>query len=321
MSLMAFILIVVSAGLHASWNLVAKKNRMTIPFYAMICTCSMLFWLHVQFWTPVSQLGLPWKFWMFLLLSVFSDVVYCVGLMEIYKRMEMATAYPVMRALPIILTALATWLLGWGKPLNAFSLAGFFVVFCGALLMPQNSFSDFKLSNYLNQNMLFILVVACGTTGYTIFDSRAQKILAECVQNISAPVRSLTYYSSRGIALSASLWLLSLSMKKSRKDIADMIASKTWRQSILAGLFASFSYTLVLCAMNYVTNVSFVQVFRQLGLPIGMGLGVLILKERCTATKILGVILILSGLAISVIKPEIWGTLWENLSGLFAARQ
>ena len=303
MSLMAFVLIVVSAGLHASWNLVAKKNRMTIPFYALICTSSMLFWLHVQFWTPVSQLGLPWKFWMFLVLSVFSDVVYCIGLMQIYKRMEMATAYPVMRALPIILTALATSLLGWGKPLTAFSLAGFFVVFCGALLMPQNSFSDFKISNYLNQNMLFILIVACGTTGYTIFDSQAQKILTACVpQNISAPVRSLTYYSSRGITLAATLWLLSLSMKKSRQDILDMIRSRTWRQGILAGIFASFSYTLVLCAMNYVTNVSYVQVFRQLGLPIGMGLGVLILKERCTATKILGVILILAGLAVSVIK-------------------
>jgi len=122
------------------------------------------------------------------------------------------------------------------------------------------------------------------------------------MQNVSAPVRSLTYYSSRGIALATSLWLISVSMKTTRKDIMDMITTRTWRQGILAGVFASFSYTLVLCAMNYVTNVSYVQVFRQLGLPIGMGLGVLILKERCTATKILGVILILSGLVISVIK-------------------
>lgn len=302
MSLMAFVLIVVSAGLHASWNLVAKKNRMTIPFYALICTSAMLFWLHVQFWTPVSLAGLPGTFWMFLMLSVFSDVLYCAGLMQIYKRMEMATAYPVMRALPIILTAVATSLLGWGKPLTVYSYLGFFVVFCGALLMPQTSFSDFKLANYLNRNMLFILVVACGTTGYTVFDSQAQKILSGCIQDIAAPIRSLTYYSTRGIMLSSTLWLVCLSMKTTRKDMVEMVTGKTWRQGILAGIFASFSYALVLCAMNYVTNVSYVQVFRQLGLPIGMGLGVLILKERCTATKILGVILILSGLAVSVIR-------------------
>ena len=302
MSLIAFILIVISAGLHASWNLVAKKTRMTIPFYALICTSAARFWIHVQFWTPVVLTGLPWKFWMFLILSVLSDILYCFGLMQIYKRMEMATAYPVMRALPIILTAFAISLLGWGKPLTVFSYLGFFIVFCGALLMPQDCFSDFKLSNYRNKNMLFILVVACGTTGYTIFDSQAQKILSACIQDIAAPIRSLTYYSTRGIVLSSALWLLCISMKTTRSDIMKMITEKTWRQGILAGFFASFSYTLVLCAMNYVTNVSYVQVFRQLGLPIGMVLGVLILKERCCATKILGVILILLGLAISVIK-------------------
>ena len=302
MSLMAFVLIVVSAGLHASWNLVAKKNHMTIPFYTLICTTSMLLWVHVQGWTPIHVFALPQRFWMFMVLSVCSDVLYCCGLMQIYKRMEMATAYPVMRALPIILTALATSLLGWGKPLTMFSYLGFLVVFCGALLMPQNSFSDFRLSNYLNRNMLFILVVACGTTGYTIFDSQAQKVLMSCIQDVSAPVRSLTYYSCRGIMLTSALWLLSFSMKTTRREISEMVHGPMLKQGILAGFFASLSYSLVLCAMNYVTNVSYVQVFRQLGLPIGMGLGVLILKERCTATKVTGVILILTGLAVSVIR-------------------
>ena len=302
MSLIAFVLIVISAGLHASWNLVAKKNHITIPFYAVICTSAMLFWLHVQFWSPIRLFDVSWQFWLYMMLSVFFDILYCVGLMQIYKRMEMATAYPVMRALPIILTALATSLLGWGKPLTLFSLIGFFIVFCGALLMPQNSFSDFRISNYLNRNMLFILVVACGTTGYTIFDSQAQKVLAGCVHDISSPVRSLTYYSMRGIMLSSSLWLLCLSMKTTRKEMVELFQFKNLKSGILAGVFASFSYALVLCAMNYVSNVSYVQVFRQLGLPIGMGLGVLILKERCTATKITGVILILAGLAVSVMK-------------------
>ena len=95
---------------------------------------------------------------------------------------------------------------------------------------------------------------------------------------------------------------LPLTMKSTRKEMVDLFKFKNLKSGILAGVFASFSYSLVLCAMNYVSNVSYVQVFRQLGLPIGMGLGVLILKERCTATKITGVILILAGLAVSVMK-------------------
>lgn len=301
MTITAFILIVVSAGLHASWNMVAKKNRMTVPFYTVICTIAMLFWLHVQFWTPVAVWSLPGKFWLLLYASVFSDVLYCLGLMQIYKRMEMTTAYPIMRALPIILTALATAVLGWGKPLSAISVLGFLIVFAGALLMPQNSFSDLKLSNYLNRNMLFILLIACGTTGYTIFDSQAQLVLKACAADISSPLRSLAYYSTRGMALSSTLWLICLSVTANRRDLLAFRDRALLKQGILAGIFASFSYVLVVCAMNYVTNVSYVQVFRQLGLPIGMGLGVLILKEHCTPVKILGVALILAGLAISVL--------------------
>ncbi len=301
MTITAFILIVVSAGLHASWNMVARKNRMTVPFYAVICTTAMLFWLHVQFWTPVPVWSLPGKFWLMLYASVAADVIYCLGLAQTYKRMEMTTAYPIMRALPIILTALATAALGWGKPLSAYSISGFLIVFIGALLMPQNSFSDLKLSNYLNRNMLFILVIACGTTGYTIFDSQAQQVLKACAGDISSPMRSLAYYSTRGLALSSSLWLICLLFRSNWQDLRAFRDRSMLKQGIYAGIFASFSYPLVLCAMNYVTNVSYVQVFRQLGLPIGMGLGVLILKEHCTWIKILGVVLILAGLAISVL--------------------
>ena len=54
--------------------------------------------------------------------------------------------------------------------------------------------------------------------------------------------------------------------------------------------------------MNYVNNVSYVQAFRQLGLVIGMLEGILILKERCTLTRVVGIVLIVSGLVMSVLK-------------------
>ena len=64
----------------------------------------------------------------------------------------------------------------------------------------------------------------------------------------------------------------------------------------------SMTYTTVLIAMNYVDNVSYVQVFRQLGLIFGMAGGIFILKERFTFPKLIGVVLILSGLALTVLK-------------------
>ena len=61
------------------------------------------------------------------------------------------------------------------------------------------------------------------------------------------------------------------------------------------------TYILVLLAMNYVSNVSYVQGLRQLGLVIGMPEGVLILKERCTLTRVVGITLIVSGLVLTVL--------------------
>lgn len=66
----------------------------------------------------------------------------------------------------------------------------------------------------------------------------------------------------------------------------------------LAGAFAAYAYLLVLLAMNLVTNVSYIQAFRQLSLPVGMALGFIILKEKFTMPKIVALALILGGLAV-----------------------
>ena len=300
MSFTAFFLLLLSVTFHASWNLVAKKSTTTIAFYTVICMTSALCWLHLQFWTPVNVLGLPGKYYLFMVCSVLSDLIYCCGLVRAYRTMEMSTAYPMMRSLPLLLTAALTTLLGWGKPLTAMALAGMAVVFAGCLMMPLNDFKNFKISNYINSHLLFILLVACGTTGYTVFDSQAQQIMRSELPNISKPVMALTYYSSRGIMLTLTLFTTVFLLKSERANLKRLIAERNWTP-VLAGLFATFSYGLVLIAMNYVSNVSYVQVFRQLGLLVGVAGGILILKERCSAPKITGSLLIVTGLIMTVL--------------------
>lgn len=299
MNIVAFIFIAVSAILHASWNLLAKKSRMSLAFYTIICSTAAFLWLHTQFWTPVPIWQMPVKVLFFIALSVTSDIVYCLGLVMAYRKLEMSTAYPMMRSLPLIFTALITSLAGIGKPLSAFAIAGMFVVFVGCLLMPMAKLSDFKLSNSFNKNILFIITVAGGTTGYTIFDSVAQKALLACYPSLSRPLASISYYSSRGIILSSSLWIIALLTRENRE-----IMKSFWKEKnlnpVYAGIFASLSYVLVLVAMNYVSNVSFVQAFRQMGLVFAMLAGIFILKERSTVPKILGCILIVAGLILSV---------------------
>lgn len=305
MSTIAFSLIVLSAVLHASWNLIAKKNQMRIALYTALCIPGSLFWSNVQWFTPIPVLQLPLKFWLIVAATIISDVfIYCIGLTYTYKKMDMASAYPMMRALPILMTAGVTTALGWGAPIPLIAILGFLLVFCGSLLMPLGKLSDFKISNYMTPTIFFVFLTALGTTGYTIFDSKGlEEIRIFCAENglqVSKPIQSLTYYSTRVIALISTLMITTFTLKSEREAFLGYWKEKNF-MPLVGGLCASGTYVLVLIAMNYVTNVSYVQVCRQLGLPIGMLAGILVLKEKSTPIKWIGVALILIGFGIAVL--------------------
>ena len=301
MSILAFVLIFCSAGLHASWNLIAKKSHMNLPFYAALVVVDALMGAWIWFALPLRLSQLNWGFYTALCGSALGETVYCLGLILAYRRMDMSSAYPMMRSLPLLLTALVTALFDWGVPLSLTAKFGMCVVFTGCMIMPLNRFSDFRLSSYFDRKIVFVLMAACGTTAYTISDSRAQEFMRLCVPEVSATMISCVYYELRHIGVLIPVGIITLSLPSSRAQIAEL-RRHGLGAALLAGVFAGLTYLLVLLAMNYVRNVSYVQAFRQLGLVIGMLEGILILKERCTLTKIVGITLIVSGLVMTVIN-------------------
>ena len=92
MSLFAFLLILTSTVLHATWNLIAKKNHMTVVFYACLCVTCAIVWSHVVFWTPIPIFKMPTRFWIFLFASIAADACYCFGLMWTYRHFDMSTS-------------------------------------------------------------------------------------------------------------------------------------------------------------------------------------------------------------------------------------
>ena len=107
---------------------------------------------------------------------------------------------------------------------------------------------------------------------------------------------SLAYYSFRAVELAAAQWIVVLAGRKTRAEAVALLHGNL-PMTLAAGVCASLTYLLVLVAMNFVTNVAYVQAFRQIGLLIGLAEGVFILHERCTAPKLVGFALILTGLA------------------------
>ena len=301
MTLTAFILIFLSAGMHASWNMIAKKSHMNLAFYATLVLIDMLMGVWIWFRLPLSLSALTSKFYLTVACSALGETCYCIGLIMAYRKMDMSAAYPMMRSLPLIFTALVTALCGFGEPLSILTMIGMATVFTGCVVMPLNKFSDFRLSNYLDKKIAFVLMAVLGTTAYTIFDNEAQKAVGACAPHLSKTMLSCVYYEFRHIAVMIPVSTLALSIPSARRDAAELFRHGIGA-AVLAGVFAGLTYILVLLAMNFVTNVSYVQAFRQLGLVIGMLEGILILKERCTLTRIVGIVLIVSGLVLTVIK-------------------
>ena len=304
MTPLAFFLILASAGLHATWNMIAKKTGASLAFYALLGTVGALWSLGVRFFTPLGFFSQPPAFHAWLVGMTVGELCYARGIFLAYRSLDMSTAYPMMRSIPLVLLAVITALFGFGKPLGPYAIVGMAMVFAGCLFIPLRRFTDFKLSRYLNRNFGYVFLVAIGTTIYTLCDSQAQRVMIDAATAagtvISKPMISLTYYSFRVFTLVTVLWIIVFSGRETRAEAAELWHRRSW-MPLVAGCCSSMTYVLVLVSMNFVSNVSYVQAFRQIGLLIGLFEGVFILKERCTAPKIIGLALILFGLAVSVL--------------------
>lgn len=300
MTFTAFILILFSVAFHASWNLLAKKVTMSVAFYTLLCTMAFALSHTAFYWTPVEYSALPVKFYLFTMLTVISDCTYCFGLVGAYRRMDMSAAYPLMRSLPLLLTMLLTALLGWGDKLPWYAVCGGVLAFIGCMCMPLQKFSDFNWRYYLSGNIFFVLLAACGTTGYTIFDSRAQEVMAAANPEISKVVISLSYYGIRGALLVSALTIFVMLYAPERRIWIDFWKKRNY-MPLLGGVAGALAYATVLIAMNFVTNVTYVQMLRLLALPLGLFTGIFILKERGTVSKFTGVALILTGLLLTIL--------------------
>jgi len=300
----AAFLVMLSAALHATWNMIVKKSHTGLVIYAVLCTVGAVWTFPVRFFTPISFFSQPPAFYGWIALMLLSEFSYAYGLLSSYRRLDMSVAYPVMRSLPILMLAGLTSAFGFGKPLAPLAVAGMCIAFAGCLVLPFSRFSEFRLSRYFDKSFAFVFLVAIGTTGYTLCDSQAQKTMVDAAHaagvEASKAIISVTYYSFRSLPLALSMWAAVLCGRTTRAEASALIKSRSWTP-LLAGCCSSMTYILVLCAMHFVTNVAYVQAFRQIGLLFGLAEAVFILKERCTAPKLIGTVLILTGLALTTL--------------------
>ena len=265
-----------------------------MAFYLIMTVTAMLIWLPFLIFGKWNPFDMPLRFWLLILFSSIGEVFYMLGLAHAYSRSDISLVYPVARALPVLMVPAVTLLLGLGSKTPAWNAyLGMLVITVGCLVMPLKKFSDFSLKPYCNAVIGFIVLAAVGTTTYTIIDSISVGMVQEQMgRKNMLDIFSLMFFVEGGLSLGE---LLVVAFDRKERRLLKTLLFRSLSPE-LAGICSSCAYALVLLAMGYVSNVSYLQAFRQMSLPVGFFAGLLILKEKGTAPKYVGMFLIFAGL-------------------------
>ncbi len=308
MTPLAALLVAISALIHALWNLLGKRQNPSAAFFLIASFCAALVVLPI----PVLYRGilpsLPPALWGLLAITAVFQTIYYVGLAGAYRQGEISVAYPLVRAVPVILIAALSAFWQIGKPLTALGIAGIALVVAGCLILPLPGFRDLRLSDlrlssgrwraYRDPCCLLALLAALGTCGYTLIDNQALAILRNLPQfSAGAATATLLFLALETIATTLALAIYTLALPAERARLP--LQSRNGKgKAALAGLLITLTYGLVLLAMNYATNVSYVAAFRQLSIPLAAMLGFFVQKEPATPPKLAGIALVFGGLVL-----------------------
>ena len=291
----ALLIILLSCGLHASWNFLSKKNTPSCGFFFITNAAAVALTAPFTFFGPVDFSSLPLKFWIFVTFSIISEIAYILSLANGYRRAEISFFYPMARSLPVLFTFILSTVLGIGKTLSIPAMAGMVLVTTGCIILPMRDFKGFRLKDYINSTTPYVLLGAAGTTGYTIFDSAACNYLYS-IEGMNRSLAAMSYFGIIEIGILVGMSIIQLCSAEERKTAAMLFKNPA---PYLSGTFSVIAYAMVLIAMGMVSNVSFIQAFRQLSLPIGVLLGIILLHEKVTLPKIIGVAVLIAGLMMT----------------------
>lgn len=305
MTLTAFILIFISLLMHSMWHFLCKSSgKSSVAFFALFSTSLFLTVFSIGVWSGL-MFNLPWNVLKFAIFGGFCGVFCDFGLMLAYRSSDISLAYPMARALPVLFTMLGTWLFRFGKPLSCMAWIGMSIIFisCIAMCFSGGSSNQTWREKFLavRKGLLGIMIAAVGTTGYTIGDSFGISNIMEYAGDKNTVLTAAAYSATRESIATMSLWLLVLGCYLSKREKGVLRSLLKTAHPYTAGVCAALAYLLVLIAMYYVTNVSFVQAFRQLSLPLSAALGFIFLKEKISTLRLVSLLLIMAGLVMCVI--------------------
>lgn len=277
MSTLTFLLVLASALLHASWNLVAKKYAGNYSMiYLSFCFSSVVTGLlSIPYLKDVEITQTP----IFLLLITgVLHAIYGFVLTFTYKNGDISTLYPIVRGSGIAGAVLLA-LMFLSEKISPQSGTGVFLVISGiATLSYRRNRNETSLKGIL-------LALTCGAfiMSYTIAD----KLLVTDIHPIPVLAASQTI---------SALIFLPYVLTKRRTELK-MTLKTLWLPVLVISIVATSSYLIILYVMQ-IAPVSKIVAVREASVVFGAIAGYVILKEDFSRLRLFGVVTVLIGIIL-----------------------
>lgn len=300
MTLTAAILIIISAFAHAFWNLIGKRQQATLAYFSITTLAVVILTVPVLFIYRHFIPAIPGSVWLLIAATGVAQAVYFWGLTSAYRQGDISLVYPLARSIPILMVVAVSFAIGKGDAIGLVGLMGMMLIVLGCVILPLPNFKRLQLKHYVKYTYLMVLVTAVGTTGYTLIDDEALRQLRQtAVITLSDTQVTLLFIPLQVLSTAITITLLALLIKPERSQFKELLSRpRLLISAAITGVIIMSTYGLVLASMAYVTNVSYVAAFRQLSIPIGALFGITLLKEPRPTPKLLGILIISTGLIL-----------------------
>jgi drug/metabolite transporter (DMT)-like permease len=279
MPALAILLLLLSASLHALWNLLLKRSQEKYIAMGWQVLISGVFAFFLLLFTGFP----PRSMWLFALISMGLEAVYFILLSNAYSDHDFSLVYPIARG-----TAPA-FLMLWSvlflhEKLTFGGILGVGMIVSGMVIIGATSLIQNRGSRLHLKGVLVALSVALIISLYTLIDGTAVKngpaLPYALTMFMFVPVLTTTYNIRRfGWKPFLAAW------KGPRIPL------------ILAAALGVAAYLLALIAYSF-APLSYSGAIREVSVVIGAFLGWRFLEEQMGATRVLGSIIIFVGILV-----------------------
>jgi uncharacterized membrane protein len=294
MLLGSLLLLAVAGALHAIAHSIIKAARDKVAFNWWMLGASTIVGAPALLFSSLPKDASAWPF---LLASGLVEAAYFLTLSNAYTLGELSSVYPIARGSGPLFTLL--WSVSFlGERPTAPGVVGILLVVAGLYFVNLPSIREWRkpIANLRNAATLWALATGLLISGYTTIDKVGVRYLD--------PVAYLYFTLSVAWLALAPQWLLARRRAALVAEIAR--AGSNGRRAIdpLACLRVGASaalgfaaYVLVLAALR-VSPASYVAPVREIGVVIGAWIGVVFLRERGGAIRVLAAALVVCGVLV-----------------------